>query len=414
MPGEAIRSEKKNKGRTDVYFDFRLPAKGMTFQMAVDALEGDFSQYSEVFFKTYKNALLNSSGKELLDETIESKAGFPLQVLAIQNPNGSCTGTLSIIDGKTLYRAQWNGPKAMKEDLNVARKFLESVVLIDAGGAPRTGYDPNTAVVPPLFPTTPAFPAPPATPARNRVLATTGTTAQPAKPNEKGERPSMPAPTVMSKSKIEGLFYMQRYDMISRHLEKAVWYFGADGKVYVNPEIGFSGSELAAHKGLFGTYRIAGGQMNIAWSNDSKSNNKLEIAEDSFNFDTATFLPVKPFRNANQLVGSYEGGSSFTFSGNSTSIAKTLNLRADGTFSFSGIANFSKARNELNYSDTNNKELIASGQGSSTGTWSLSGYSLTLSSPGAEDLRGIVFPLFHDEAKGPPDRFLFRGIVYKK
>ena len=417
MPGEASRSETKNNDRTNVSYDFRLPAKGMTFQLAVDALEGDFSQYSDVFFKTYKNALLNSSGKELLDETIESKAGFPLQVLAIKNPDGSCTGTLSIIDGKTLYRAQWNGPKAIKEDLNVAREFLESVVLIDAGGAPRTGYDPNTAVVPPLFPTTPAPPAPPAPPALpapNRVLATTGTTAQPAKPNEKGERPSMPAPTVMSHSKIEGLFYMQRYDMVFRHLEKAVWYFAADGKVFVNPEIGFSAFELAAHKGLFGTYQIAGGQMTIAWSNDSKSKDKLEIAADSFGFDTATFLPVKPFRNANQLVGSYEGGSSFTFSGNSTSIAKTLNLRADGTFSSSGIANFSKARNELNYSDTNNKELIASGQGSSTGTWSLSGYSLTLSSPGADDLRGIVFPLFHDEAKGPPDRFLFRGIAYKK
>jgi hypothetical protein len=417
MPGEASRSEKKNNGRTNVSYDLNVPAKGMTFQMEVDALEGDFSQYSEVFFKTYKNALLNSSGKELLEEKIESKAGFPLQVLAMKNPDGSFTGTLSMIDGKTLYRAQWNGSKADKEDRDVARKFLESVVLIDAGGAPRTGYNPNNAVVPPLFPTTPALPALPGIsgiPAPNRVLATTGTTVQPAKPNEKGERASMPSPTVMSKSKIEGLFYMQRYDMVSRHLEKAVWYFNADGKVYVNPEIGFSASELAAHKGLLGTYRIADGQMNIAWSNDSKSNNKLEIAADSFNFDTATFLPVKPFRNANQLVGNYEGGSSFTFSGNSTSIAKTLNLRADGTYSSSGIANFSKTRNESNYSDTNNKELIASGQGSSTGTWSLSGYSLTLSSHGAEDLRGIVFPLFHDEAKGPPDRFLFRGIVYKK
>ena len=71
----------------------------------------------------------------------------------------------------------------------------------------------------------------------------------------------MPVPTVMSKSKIEGLFYMQRYDMVSRHLEKAVWYFSADGRVYVNPEIGFSASELAAHKGLSGTYQIADGQM---------------------------------------------------------------------------------------------------------------------------------------------------------
>lgn len=264
--------------------------------------------------------------------------------------------------------------------------------------------------------TSPQIPTPPGPSNKlaNRILATTDTTAPLAKPNAIGERPSMPAPTVMSKNKIEGLFYMQRYDMISRYLEKAVWYFAADGKVYVNLETGFSASELAAHKGLSGTYKTTGGQMNVTWSNGSKSNDKLEIDPDSFNFDTATFLPVKPFRNADQMVGNYEGGSSFTFSGNSTAIAKTLNLRADGTFASSGIANFSQARNETNYSDTNNKELIASGQGSSNGTWSLSGYSLTLRSPGAEDLRGIVFPLFHDEAKGPPDRLFFRGLVYKK
>ncbi len=246
-----------------------------------------------------------------------------------------------------------------------------------------------------------------------RVLAREAT-APPVQADEKEKQPSLPTPLVMSESKIEGLFYMQRYDMVSQHLEKAVWYFGADGKVYVNPEVGFSASELAEHKGLSGTYQIAGGQINIAWSNNSKSKGKLEVAEDSFSFDTATFLPVKPFQNASQMVGNYEGGSSFTFSGNSTAIAKTLNLRADGTFSSSGIANFSTTRDETNDSDTNNKELIASGRGSSTGTWSLSGYTLTLSSPGEVDLKGIVFPLFHDESKGAPDRLFFRGIAYKK
>ena len=248
----------------------------------------------------------------------------------------------------------------------------------------------------------------------DRVLATKDTTPAPIKPNLKGERPSMPAPTVMSKGKIEGLFYRQRYEMVSRHLEKAVWYFGPDGKVYVNLESGFSASELAAHQGQFGTYQVASGQMNIAWSNGSKSNDKLEIEQDSFGFDTATFLPVKPFRSADQIVGNYEGGSSFTFSGSSTAIAKTLTLRADGTFTSSGIANFSKDRSDAGFSDTNNKELIASGQGASNGTWSLSGYSLILSSAGTKNVKGIAFPLFFDEAKGTFDRIFFRGFSYKK
>ena len=279
----------------------------------------------------------------------------------------------------------------------------------------------------PSAPSTPPAPSPPSKPSSripsspgasnkwaDRILTPTDATPSLTKPNVKWERPSMPAPTVMSKNKIEGLFYRQRYEMVTRHLEKAVWYFASDSKVYVNLENGFSASELAAHQGLFGTYQVAGGQMSIAWSNGSKSNGKLEIAQDSFDFDTATFLPVKPFRNADQIVGNYEGGSSFTFSGNSTAIAKTLNLRADGTFTSSGIANFSKDRSDAGFSDTNKKDLIASGQGASNGTWTLSGYSLILSSAGEKDVKGIVFPLFFDEANGTFDRIFFRGIAYKK
>jgi hypothetical protein len=282
------------------------------------------------------------------------------------------------------------------------REFFDGLAKERANSVPSK----SSSVVPPPSGTTNKW--------ATRQLTTKNAAAPQEKADEKGGRPSIPVPTVMSKSKIEGLFYMQRYDMVSRHLEKAVWYFGTDGKVYVNPELGFSSSELAEHKGLFGTYQIENGQMNIAWSNNSKSKDKLGIAADSFEFDTATFLPVKPFENANQMIGNYEGGSSFTFSGNSTAIAKTLNLRADGTFSSSGIANFSKARNETDSSDTGNKKLIASGHSSSTGTWSLTGYSLTLRALGEEDVRGIVFPLFHNETKGPPDRLFFRGIIYKK
>lgn len=162
MPGEAARTEKDINGRTNVFYDLSVPSRAMTFQLEVVALEADFSQHSDILFTTYKNALLNSSGKELLEETIEAKAGFPLQVMAIKNPDGSYTGTLIMIDEKSLYRAHWNGSKADMEDREVARKFLESVELIDAGGAPRTANDPTDTVAPLKVPTTPPTPAPPA------------------------------------------------------------------------------------------------------------------------------------------------------------------------------------------------------------------------------------------------------------
>jgi hypothetical protein len=165
MPGEAVRTESKNKGKTKVAFDVELPAKKMSFRMEVIEFDSDFSSQSAVYFKSYKNNLLKRDGVELMQEALESKAGFPLQVLGLKYPDGSVLGQLSMIDGKTLYLATWNGSINTKEGLNMAREFFESVVLIDAGGAPRTANNPNQSAEAPPAPTdplTPELPPPPA------------------------------------------------------------------------------------------------------------------------------------------------------------------------------------------------------------------------------------------------------------
>lgn len=362
--------------------------------------------------------------REFIDGRTKERAGGPTaltheadkKMFAELDTSGNGYLSGSELEAGNVRRYDANGDKrvTLEEFLDARNKLRDQ-----SASPPAPSLPPSLSTPPaPSPPSKPSSPFPSSPGAANkwadRILTPTDANPSLAKPNAKGERPTMPAPTVMSKNKIEGLFYRQRYEMVTRHLEKAVWYFASDSKVYVNLENGFSASELAAHQGLVGTYQVASGQMSIAWSNGSKSNSKLEIEQDSFNFDTATFLPVTPFRNADQIVGNYEGGLSFTFSGSSTSIAKTLNLRADGTFTSSGIANFSKDRSDTGFSESNKKDLIASGQGASNGTWTLSGYSLILSSAGKEDLKGIVFPLFFDEAKGTFDRIFFRGIAYKK
>ena len=236
----------------------------------------------------------------------------------------------------------------------------------------------------------------------DKKSAKPGSNAIGSGPKAIGDRPAMPASNVMSESKIAGLFYMQKYWIATRHLEKAAWYFSADGKVYVNPESGFSSSALAAHKGEQGTYEVARGKMNIAWAKGEKSSSEIEFETGGFYFEMGMYLPIEPFKGAEQIVGVYEGGSSLDFNGGATQISKTLELQSDGTFSLSGIAT-AKVNN-----------LIAGGQGKTTGTWALSGYTLILNLTGGETIQGVTFPFDDEQTKIFPDRLYFSGIMYKK
>lgn len=201
-----------------------------------------------------------------------------------------------------------------------------------------------------------------------------------------------------------GLWFMTKFWLATNHLEKAVWYFAPDGRLYVNPE-GITDDALAAHKGQSGTYDVAGNNLTIKWSDGSTSSNELERDGDGFAFDTGLYAPVDPFTDQSALAGSWEGGSSMSFGGGSSILSKSLVIAADGTFTQSGAASI-RAESD---------ESVASAGGTSAtrGRWSLDGYTMTLTYENGEIVRGVAFPFDDEETVFNPDRFYFAGIMYK-
>jgi hypothetical protein len=191
-----------------------------------------------------------------------------------------------------------------------------------------------------------------------------------------------------------GLYYMQRYWIATRHLEKAVWYFTPDGKVYEGLTTGFSPEDLAAHKGPHGTYKMVGKDLEVTWSDGKSVKSEMERDEgDSggFAWETGLFAPVKPIADPKLLAGEYEGGTSLSFAGGSSIVSKTLKLNADGTFTNSGIATVKAESDE--------SKVTAAGDSDEKGAWSATDYSMTLKFGDGRTVTGIAFPLFSEDKK---------------
>lgn len=204
--------------------------------------------------------------------------------------------------------------------------------------------------------------------------------------------------------KPSGLWFMTKFWIATNHLEKAVWYFAPDGRVFVNPE-GITDDALAAHKGRSGTFDVEGGNLVIRWSDGSTSSNELERNGEGFAFDTGLYAPIDPFTNPSELAGTWEGGSSMSFGGGSSIVSNTLVISGDGTFSRSGTASIR--------SESDRSVASAGGSSNARGRWDLDGYTMTLTYENGEVVRGVAFP--YDDEKTPfhPDRFYFAGVMYR-
>jgi hypothetical protein len=199
-----------------------------------------------------------------------------------------------------------------------------------------------------------------------------------------------------------GLYLMTRYWMTTHSLEKAVWYFTSDGRVYVNIEDGFSDDKLAAHKGLHGTAAADGDNIVVTWSDGTKESSPVERQGSGFAWDMGLFVPVERFPDDSSLAGLWEGGTSVTFGGSHAATSNTLDLRRDGKFTGASVASLR--------SESDGSAVSGGSQGTNGGSWRLDGYSLTLTYDDGRVVRGIAFP-FNDEKS---ERFYFAGTMYKK
>ncbi len=180
---------------------------------------------------------------------------------------------------------------------------------------------------------------------------------------------SIPKAEITAKGPV-GLYYMQKYWIATRHLEKSVWYFAPDGQVYENPT-GLSQEALAAHQGSKGRLKFSSDELEIVWTKGQPQKGKIERDEGDpagFAWDTGMFAPANPIKDAKSIAGTYEGGMSMSLGGGSTMVAKTLELNENGTYKASGIASVIAA------SDGTLAQVA--GEGESTGTWSTTDFSL--------------------------------------
>ncbi|GAA4495060.1 hypothetical protein GCM10023172_06160 [Hymenobacter ginsengisoli] len=224
-------------------------------------------------------------------------------------------------------------------------------------------------------------------------------------------RPAVAAPLAgrVAGGKPQGLFFMTRYWIGTHSLEKAAYYFTPTGQAYQNPT-GFGAADLAAlPAGSRGSYTVAGNTLTIKWADGHTSTSSLEdVHADAFNWDTGIFLGVKPFANAQQLAGTFEGGNSISTSSGSAAVSSGLTFRADGTYTGGSASSFSGK-------DTDgNATYDAGSSGTGAGHWSLNGWVLNLTNAQGQTKRGVAFPFELDEKTGRVVRFYFDNVAYKR
>lgn len=224
--------------------------------------------------------------------------------------------------------------------------------------------------------------------------------------SEAGSGVEQPPEAGFSGGKPVGLFFMTRFWSATNSLEKAVWYFAPDGRVYQNLEAGFSEADLEAHAGNQGTYEVNGDEMQVTWADGSTTQSTMERDGTGFSWDAGIFTAVEPFEDDESVAGTYEGGESFSVGGSGASVSKTLRLDPDGTFAWDGVGFVA--------SETGESRLTAGGESGTTGTWQVSGYSLLLTDANGNVVRGIAFPYDDEETPVYPDRMFFGGTMYER
>jgi hypothetical protein len=240
--------------------------------------------------------------------------------------------------------------------------------------------------------------------------SSSGTTSNPgisatASASRKGESP---APNSFQDRRPVGLFFMTRFWAANNSLEKAAWYFAPDGTVYQNLQSGFSAEDLRAHAGPKGQCKPQGDKLEVTWSDGKKTSSTIKVSASGtgFSWNAGIFSAVKLFEKPADLVGVYEGGESLAGASGNAIVSKRLELRADGTFSWSGIS-FASVTSDAS-------RISVAGNDASTGRWELSGASVTLTNDKGVEVRRIVFPYDDENTPVKPDRVFFGGLLYKK
>jgi hypothetical protein len=216
-----------------------------------------------------------------------------------------------------------------------------------------------------------------------------------------------PAPARFDSGAPVGLYFMTRFWAYTGSLEKAVWYFAPDGTVYQHLETGFSPADLELHPGQRGRCIYEGDTCEVTWSDGKRSRGRIERSASGFSWNAGSFTPVRPFDPARPLAGIYEGSETVSSRGSRAAVASTLELRPDGTYTWSGVS-FLSATSDAS-------RVIAGANGTdSQGRWHAGTLSIVLVDARGHVYRRIAFPLDDEKTPVNPDRIFFGGTLFQR
>lgn len=230
----------------------------------------------------------------------------------------------------------------------------------------------------------------------------------PAAPAAPGPDPDAPAPAAFPAGAPVGLYWMSRYQPGTRTLEQTVWYFAPDGTVYRNLEYGFSAAELVRHPGPRGQAAVAKQVLQVRWQDGTTTAAHLERDRGGFTWDMGIFSPVVRFGHAEELPGTYAGGTGIAGTEGEAVVPQRLTLRADGTFEWDGVAFQAGTGGQPATS------RIVNAPGTTRGRWELAGHSLTLRTEAGLAVRRFAFPDDDERTVVKPDRIFFGGEMLKR
>lgn len=205
----------------------------------------------------------------------------------------------------------------------------------------------------------------------------------------------------------DGLYLMTRMNMGSS-LEISGWYF-KNGQVSNRPTGNLAAFDFKAaaakNPDLTGTYSISGKKMTIKWANGKQSTGDYEPGDHNcFYWDMGSFCPAEPFAKGAKLEGVFEGGTSAGYG--RVANAHEITFSANGQYKMESAAS---VKSEV----SNGTQLAGGATGTESGTYQLSGTTMTLSG-GGKTRQVVAFP-YDDGSKGPqPNRVFFDAIMLKR
>ena len=198
----------------------------------------------------------------------------------------------------------------------------------------------------------------------------------------------------------EGMYLMTR--MAFGSLQTTGYYFQGN-EIFEGPA---GGDDFAtfkqAHPKKHGTYVVEGEKMMVTWGGGrSATESRLEKKDKGcFYFNGGLFCPVKPFANGTKLEGTYSGGGSAGIgTGAVVSSASSITFTKDGKYTAGRVGGVS--------AESNRVSAGASATGSDSGTYEVSGYTLTLKSDGGATTKVTTFPY-------ETDRLYYEGRMMKR